>query len=69
MYTYEVESNKTCKSKKYFYKIKNEKTCLAAEDRTHELQYKSEEIIQNVAQRDNKYGKYRRKGKSYDVVR
>lgn len=32
-------------------KIKNEKICLAAEDGFRELQYRSEEIIQNVAQR------------------
>ena len=37
-----------------FIKIKNEKICLAAEDRFHELQYRSEEIIENVAQRQKK---------------
>ena len=36
--------------------IKKKKDCLAEEDRIHELQYKSEEITQSVAQRDNKYG-------------
>lgn len=37
-------------------KIIFKKDCLAEEDRIHELQYKSEEITQSVAQRDNKYG-------------
>ena len=69
MYTYEDESNKICRRNTYFNKIIFfKKDCLAEEDRIRELQYKSEEITQSVAQRDNKYGQQRREGKSYNVV-